>query len=99
MNLKPLISFAKAIPAQVTLLVFGPVQPKVPTYDEVIKELNQLRSRANLPRVEEYRAPEKPFIPRPAPSTQSADIHVVSDSPLELEPPADFMADQPVYRP
>jgi len=99
MNLRPLISFAGGISAQVIAFVRGPAKPRIPTYDEVMKELNQRRSRANLPRVEEYRAPQKPFIPRPAPSVHPEDTQTVSDSPLELEPPADFMADRPVYRP
>lgn len=76
-----------------------PAEPDLISYDDLIKALNRRRSRVDLPRVAEWKRPEKPFRPQPyvVVSTYST---ACSSGVYDYEPPDDFGLEEPRgYRP
>jgi hypothetical protein len=77
-----------------------PREPSLISYDDLIKVLNRRRSRLDLPRVAERRAPEKPFRPQPY-VVVSAESMASSTDTYDYEPSDECGREEPPrgYRP
>lgn len=76
-----------------------PAEPDLISYDAVIRALNRRRSRLGLPRVAEFKLPERPFRPQPYVVVSACQAES-STTTYDYEPPDDFGVEEPRgYRP